>query len=270
MAEENRKRAQMEHSKIITSERSLIVNSKRMTTKQPRLFSYILRIDDGAAPNPFWGLCTLTICKPRIREKAKPGDWVVGTGSKRVRQKNGTFKDYSNHLIYAMKVTCTKSLKEYDTFCKTKFKKKIPKYYNRNDYRLRMGDCIYDYSNRTTPTLRPSVHKEKNIKTDLSGLNSLLSDHFYYFGNNPVIVPSYLKTIIKKNQGHKKIENQELIDKFINWISQYKKNKLYGQPQLKYRLEVLADKNICNICATKHLNDDLENLDEETIEVGCQ
>lgn len=50
-----------------------------MTTqahKQPYLFSYILKIDDGAAPNPFWGQCTLTICKPKIRKTADNGDWL--------------------------------------------------------------------------------------------------------------------------------------------------------------------------------------------------
>ena len=45
----------------------------------PNLFSYVLRYDDGAAPNPFWGTCTLAICKPAIRRKANLGDWVVGT-----------------------------------------------------------------------------------------------------------------------------------------------------------------------------------------------
>jgi hypothetical protein len=36
----------------------------------PRLFSYTVRVDDGAAPNPFRGLCTLAICKPAIRRGA--------------------------------------------------------------------------------------------------------------------------------------------------------------------------------------------------------
>jgi hypothetical protein len=241
------------------------VSSKRMRTKQPRLFSYILRIDDGAAPNPFWRLCTLTICKPKLRKIAEHGDWIIGTGSKSVQQKDSKFKDYSNHLIYAMKITCKKLLKDYDIYCKTKLKNKIPKYYNRTDYRLRMGDCIYDYSKGNSPILRPSVHKEKNIETDLSGIYTLLSGHFYYFGDRPVLIPTELKDIIKRNQGHKKIENQELIDKFIKWISQYKRNKLYGKPQLKYKCEVLTGKEICNFCSTKHLKSDLENFDEEII-----
>lgn len=46
-----------------------------------RLFSYCIPVDDGAAPNPFWGVCTLTICKSKIRRVAEIGDWVVGVGS---------------------------------------------------------------------------------------------------------------------------------------------------------------------------------------------
>lgn len=42
-------------------------------TMSPTLFSYCIPYDDGAAPNPFWGLCTLAICKPRIRRAAKEG-----------------------------------------------------------------------------------------------------------------------------------------------------------------------------------------------------
>ena len=48
------------------------------------IYSYVLRTDDGAAPNPLWGTCTLTICKPVIRRTAKVGDWVIGVGSANV------------------------------------------------------------------------------------------------------------------------------------------------------------------------------------------
>jgi hypothetical protein len=229
-----------------------------MTTKEhrpPYLFSYILRIDDGAAPNPFWGQCTLTICKPKIRKTADIGDWVIGTGSKRVRLKNGKTENFADYLVYAMRVTDKKSLNDYDIYCKTIMQKKIPKYFNRTDWRLRMGDCIYDYSNGTAPIQRIGVHKEKNVQTDVSGLNALLSNDFYYFGDRPILIPAILRTIIKKSQGHKKITDQNLVLKFEYWITQYKKNKLYGQPQLKYKFQTMSEKDICNFCSAGHLKD---------------
>jgi Nucleotide modification associated domain 2 len=67
-----------------------------------KIYSYVLRYDDGAAPNPFWDTCTLAICKPTIRRKTQPGDWVIGTGSKNSRCNDGLVHDLSDRLVYAV------------------------------------------------------------------------------------------------------------------------------------------------------------------------
>ena len=85
-----------------------------------KLYSYILRYDDGAAPNPFWGFCTLTVCKPAIRQTASVGDWVIGTGSANAVCNNGQRQDLSGSLVYAMKITRILSLEEYDWYCREK------------------------------------------------------------------------------------------------------------------------------------------------------
>jgi hypothetical protein len=59
----------------------------------PRLFSYTIPIDDGAAPNPFHGMCSLVICKPAIRRVAERGDWIAALGSR-----NATSGDLSGCL----------------------------------------------------------------------------------------------------------------------------------------------------------------------------
>ena len=48
----------------------------QLEDKKRSIYSYVLRIDDGAAPNPFWEICTLTICKPVIRRNAEY--WRLG------------------------------------------------------------------------------------------------------------------------------------------------------------------------------------------------
>ena len=155
------------------------------------LYSYCLRDDVGSAPNPFWGICTLVICKPSIRRTASVGDWVVGLGSA-----NSPIGDISCSIVYAMKVTKRLSMKEYDTFCREKLPEKIPDPKNP-DFRRRVGDCIYDFSNfESSPKLRDSVHSEANTGTELAGKNALLSEHFYYFGNKPVSLPAELHPII--------------------------------------------------------------------------
>lgn len=63
-----------------------------------KLYSYCIPVDDGAAPNPFWGTCTLTICKPKIRRVAQVGDWIVGVGSVNVGG-----DDYSGKLVVCLR-----------------------------------------------------------------------------------------------------------------------------------------------------------------------
>jgi hypothetical protein len=227
-----------------------------------KLYSYILRIDDGAAPNPFWNVCTLTICKPAIRRTAKIGDWIIGTGSKNSKCNDGNIYDLSDSLVYAMKVSNKMTLADYDNYCKQKLPNKIPSWFNK-DWRRRMGDCIYNFSTEE-PTIRKSVHNETNRKTDLSGLNTLLSNCFYYFGEEARPIPQQLKQIIKQNQGHKVIEQKELVENFENWIREFKVNKLYAHPQLRHEFDRAPTEEQISKCAVKYLADD-DNEAEETL-----
>lgn len=203
-----------------------------------KIYSYVLRYDDGAAPNPFWGMCTLTICKPSIRRTAQVGDWVVGLGSKRAKSNDGKFHDFSGRIVYAMKISQIMPLLEYDSFCKKYLPNKIPDWSNTRDWRLRMGDCIYDFSEGKIPQLRDSVHKVWNIKKDLSGINALISDHFYYFGEDPILLPLELSKIVFQNQGHRKFDDINLYSKLESWLSQFEKNKVYANPQMKFSFDL--------------------------------
>lgn len=218
-----------------------------------KLFSYVLRYDDGAAPNPFWGICTLTICKPDIRRVAEVGDWVVGTGSKNVNLRDGNIYDFSNAVVYAMRVTEKMSLAKYDTYCNRYLHHKIPKWFT-NNFKLRMGDCIYEYKNGDSiARLRKSVHKEENRDRDLGGKNSLLSKHFYYFGEEPKTIPNELRYIIKRGQKHYKYEDVETVKKFENWISKFKRNKIHAEPQLRYEFELSPIAEQISKCSIRHL-----------------
>lgn len=214
------------------------------------IYSYVLRTDDGAAPNPFWGVCTLTICKPVIRRTAHIGDWVIGTGSKNVNLGNGEYCDFSNSIVYAMKVTDVKSMKEYDEYCRNTLNDKIPVIATK-DWRLKVGDCIYNYSKGDEPLMRIGVHNEGNREADISGHNALLSNHFYYFGSEARPLPIDLKCLIKKNRGHKKIEDTTLIEKFETWIQQFEKNKIYADSQMRWFFDrEVADEEL-SACAKR-------------------
>jgi len=212
------------------------------------LYTYCLRYDDGAAPNPYWGVCSLAICKPAIRRTASVGDWVVGLGSK-----HSPIGDISSQVVYAMHVTQVLTMEEYDAFCRKHLRKKIPDW-RSTDFRKRMGDSIYEYSG-PRPRLRRSVHGEGNQKTDLAGRNVLLSDHFYYFGNKPVELPGDLLGLVHGTQGHKSRANDRRAPRFVQWIEGegFRKNVLLGQPQLKKKLAAMRHSACKQVCSKQHI-----------------
>jgi hypothetical protein len=215
-----------------------------------KLFSYCVRYDGGAAPNPFCGICTLVICKPKIRLVANKGDWIVGLGSV-----NSPIGDISSKVVYAMKVTEKMTMQKYDEYCQIYLQAKIPQWHSKDDYRLRLGDCIYDYSEGELPKMRLSVHDKRNRERDLSGEHALLSNHFFYFGNKPVELPNNLKAIIHTSQGHKSNANQPYVDEFVKWINGYEMNRLYGEPQLKSEFSIEREE-IRSRCASRDLEED--------------
>jgi len=215
-----------------------------------KLYSYTLRYGDGAAPNPFWGICSLTIRNPAIRLAAEVDDWIVGLGSV-----NSPIGDISDHVVYAMKVTSKMTLEEYDMFCKTFVPKKRPDWRNR-DYRMRVGDCIYNYSSPGNPKMRTGIHKEANQEKDLSGVYSLVSKQFYYFGDQPVKLPDDLRPIMHGSPGHKSDTNDPFLELFVNWIEglDVVPNKVIGEPQLKKQYS--KEKELQSLCSMRDLEED--------------
>src|SRR5690349_13718477 len=96
-----------------------------------RLHSYVVARDFGFAPNPFFGVCTLATCKPRIRSTAEIGDWVVGTGSKT--------QNRHKKLVYAMLVTEAMTFDSY--WRDPRFQLKKPNL--RASKKFAFGDNIY-------------------------------------------------------------------------------------------------------------------------------
>ena len=214
------------------------------------LYSYCLRYDDGAAPNPYWGICTLTICKPAIRRTARVGDWVVGLGSA-----NSPVGDVSASVVYAMRISRKMTLTEYDTYCRSSLRSKIPSW-RHSDFRRWVGDCIYDYSRGSPPRMRQGVHGPDNRKRDLGGRYALLSDYFYYFGDRLIPLPPSLEPIVHRTQGHKSIANDPFVDRFVHWIGTrgYEPKVLLGERQLKPQLVLQHD--IRGKCSTHDPTED--------------
>jgi hypothetical protein len=228
----------------------------------PSSYSYCIPYDDGAAPNPYWGVCTLVICKPAIRRTAQVGDWIVGTGSMHARVDDKRTQDMSGRIVYAMKVTDKMTMADYDAYTKAELPEKIPDW-SSQDPRRRLGDSIYDHSTNS-PTQRRGVHKKANEKTDLSGEYALLSTHFYYFGDKAIPLDDRLQKIAQNCQGHRRQINNDYFDDFITWVRGfgYKRGRV-GEPLY----DLFTSKSGCGGCAAERAQDD-EN-DFEDFGSGC-
>jgi hypothetical protein len=191
----------------------------------PRLYSYTMARDDGAAPNPFRGLCTLAICKPKIRLKATLGDWVVGLGSV-----NAPSGDLGGRMIYAMRVDQIVTLPDYDRLAPAYWPSRIPDLQSPV-IADRLGDSIYDFS-QGAPVQRRGVHGAGHMATDLSGRNALLSRHFFYFGANAIALPPHLQGLVHQTQSHKVTANEPFVLPFLAWLAALRltPGQLYGWP----------------------------------------
>ncbi len=177
------------------------------------IYSYVLRYDDGVAPNPFFDFCTLAVCKPVIRRKAQVGDWIIGTGSK----ENVNYDDDIPRIIYAMQVQEVLPLTAY--YEDSRFEKKKPRPFPT----LWTGDNFYrnwDGKIIQMESVHSNVDSSENLENkehDLCGVNVLISQKFKYWGRKAIKLPDKFQIYVKKGQGHKKITDETLISKFEKW-----------------------------------------------------
>lgn len=195
-----------------------------------KLYSYIVTRDYGFAPNPFPPSCTLATCKPDIRRTAQIDDWVVGVGS---GAQNSTFK---NKLIYAMQVTEKLSFDEYWT--DTRFMRKRP--IMNGSKRQMYGDNIYHRPTPEMPFIQEDSHHslpngEKNAlnyNRDLPGEYVLISNVFWYFGEEAIQIPHDYASLAAVARGYKINEDEKFIEKFSQWLFELPQNGYIGKPYM--------------------------------------
>ena len=183
-----------------------------------RLFSYVVARDYGFAPNPFYGVCTLATCKPRIRKVADIGDWVVGTGSK-TRGRGG-------HLVYVMRVSEAMSFNAY--WNAPRFRQKRPNL--RGSLKQGYGDNIYfkddngqwhqHDSHHSCEDGTPDLH---NIKRDTQSDRVLIGEEYAYWGVGGPEIPGKFRgcngvDICIGGPGHQSRFPPGLADQFIRWF----------------------------------------------------
>jgi hypothetical protein len=168
-----------------------------------RMYSYVVDHDNGFAPNPSGGLCTLAKCKfssssrPNVVEKAKEGDWIVGTGGS-----SGLSRGESagwGKLIYAMRV----------------------------DRKISLAQYCAEYGDSRIDAERDPVVKNERY--------ALLSRHFFYFGRNaldidPIPVNLAGHVLEKRGPGYRSDFDERFIAAFSGWLEKTFQIGSHGLP----------------------------------------
>jgi hypothetical protein len=193
------------------------MDSLNTDTIGKRLFTYKVASDGGSAPNPFGNICTLAICKPKIRSNAGEGDIIVGLDTGRVNERR---------IVYCMEVSKVLTWHEYIGAChaaaSTRSVKKgqvnlgikVPKNAKHP------GDCIWPNAGAYSEALPSwSTHEgQLAYETDVTkGKNVLLGQRFWYFGDGAkfkVELDAGLKPMIP-GRGHKSNANAPFRDEFV-------------------------------------------------------
>ncbi len=165
-----------------------------------KIFSYVVDHDNGYAPNPYFRYCTLCGCKfeggrnilqlAKERAPEDKRDWVIGTGGVSDRSVG------HGKLIYAMRVD--EKLKRGDYFADRRFEKKKP---------IKAGNYAQRHGDNEDP--KKDVHRYKEF--------TLVSRHFYYFGEKAIEIPKTFKSFEKRGPGFKYIDPGEF-RRFLKWL----------------------------------------------------
>jgi hypothetical protein len=195
-----------------------------------KLYSYVVARDFGFAPNPYFGFCTLATCKPKIREHASVGDWIIGTGAK-------VAYAYSGRLIYAMQVS---EILDFDTYWNDpRFLQKRPN--PKGSLKVLYGDNIYHRVGRrwvqadSHHSFENGRVNKKNLQWDTGVDRLLVARKFVYWGRSAPVIPKQFRSFGKEEadicsgRGHRVFKDQ-LAASFVAWLERQGKWGVRGDP----------------------------------------
>ncbi len=189
-----------------------------------RLYEYVITRDFGFAPNPYYEICTLATCKPKIRKTAQIGDWVAGFG--------GSATQVKGCLVYIMRVSEKITFDEY--WENERFNKKKPTFLKSR--KASYGDNIYYHNEKGEWSQENSHHSFEestnyiNLKKDTSQDSVVISDQFWYFGNNACKLPDQFNSLIHHGRAHKIENNETIIRSLVKWLEINYEQGINGRP----------------------------------------
>ena len=189
--------------------------------KPKRLVSYVVASDNGLAPNITSGICTLTVCKPVVRQIAEIGqDYIVGMS---------TAADGRNKVIYAMQVD--EKIPYADYFKDPRFQSKKPDvdFKGDNFFSGMNGKLEIAFGNAA------HVGRPDAIRRDLKTPFAVVGHKFWYFGANAPELPGQLQSTPialpdRSRRGHRITSDPAALKTFLDWLEKWP-NGIHGQPR---------------------------------------
>lgn len=192
----------------------------------PKLYSYVVDIDTGFAPNPHHGYSTLACCKPEIRKSAKVGDLIIGAGS--------ASKGRRGRVVYVMQVSETMGFQEY--WDDPRFEAKRPRM-DAGPIEA-VGDKIYHWNELTGEWIQnPSQHSNddcspcgSNMSKDLRVNRVLIGEVFTYWGGDGPLAPHFPQAPLYFGRAHKHNYPPDLVRDFEEWYDGLGTQGVVGEP----------------------------------------
>ncbi|MFY9824492.1 MAG: hypothetical protein WAM82_24160 [Thermoanaerobaculia bacterium] len=176
-------------------------------------------------------MCTLATCKPVIRQHARVGDYVVGTGCAK-RQRSG-------HLVYFMRVEEIMTFDQY--WLDPRFECKRPNL--RGSKMQAFGDNIYHTDPATGVwlqessyhSLRDGTPNPLNVAHDTKSEKVLVGSEFAYWGGmgrslSEAQFCDYSGLDICARRGHRNHFPESLVSDFVSWLRSLGASGCIGRP----------------------------------------
>jgi hypothetical protein len=126
-------------------------------------------------------------------------------------------------MVYAMRITEKVSFDEYAR--DPRFRYKIPS----QGIIQERGDNIYFKDLYGDWKQRPSYHTEEQMDADLRGEYVPISNHFFYFGANAVLVPGRFRGLMSTGRWYRHVIGSEVTD-FVAWLHAAYSPGAHGKP----------------------------------------
>lgn len=184
-----------------------------------KLCTYVVRVDIGLAPNPFWGYCTLAVCTPNhLRIRFDSGDWIAGF----------TPVAEDSRLVYAMQVSEVLHFNTY--FQDRRFSRKKPNV--AGTWRQRVGDNMYHLDDSGRWKQHQSIHHRSSSQNDQDLKHPFvnIARQFFYFGEEAVPIPARFDRLVWRRHGAKYRHDPAVSAAFIQWIQAKHETGRHGEP----------------------------------------